>query len=156
VDVDGLMPTFTVQTVEQAASGGEGEKAWTRQKLTVLAAGDVTPQVVTLFCNKWQPVPAAGSTIEGDIQPPKQEGWTPELKPPRKGGGGSKDFRADPVKQAAIAMEVALKEAREIMVFAASHGQYAPPAMVAEIVDQQLVIAEKYFARIMEKSEAAK
>ena len=145
------MASYTVQSIEQAASGGEGDKAWTRQKLSVLAAGEVTPQTVTLFCNKWQPVPAVGTTIEGEIQPPKQEGWTPELKPPRKGGGG-KDFKADPAKQAAIAMESAQKSAVEITRLALEHPEHSSEALTKVV----RAVAQALYAQITEASEAVK
>lgn len=153
------MPSYTIQSVEQAASGGEGEKTWTRQKLAVLEAGGVTPQNVTLFCNKWQPVPAVGSTIEGDIQPPKQDGWTPELKPPRKsGGGGGKDFKADPAKQAAIAVESAQKVAIDVLRLAMEQGVWKAPddRPVAEMTGVVKTIAQSLYAQITEASEAAK
>jgi hypothetical protein len=120
------MPVYTVKKIKQIESGGEGEKAWTRQKVRIETPDGVKD--VLLFCNKWAPVPQEGSTIEAEIGPPYRPGQLPELKRPRKGAyngssGASKDFKADPVKQAAIAMEASQKAAVELVKLAYTSGE---------------------------------
>jgi hypothetical protein len=59
-------------------------------------------------------LPAAGSQVFGDVTK-TDYGW--QFKKARTGpvSGSSRDFRADPVKQAAIAMEASQKAAVEIV-----------------------------------------
>lgn len=72
---------------------------------------------ITWYTKATTPVPAAGSQLFGEAKE-GQYGW--EFKKAQQGGyngrsGAARDFKADPVKQAAIAMEASQKAAVEIV-----------------------------------------
>jgi hypothetical protein len=60
------------------------------------------------------PVPQAGTQLFGDVTQ-TDYGWQFKKARTAPVGGSSRDFRADPVKQAAIAMEASQKAAVEIV-----------------------------------------
>jgi hypothetical protein len=69
---------------------------------------------ISWYAKATTPLPAAGSQVFGDVTK-TDYGW--QFKKARTGpvSGSSRDFRADPVKQAAIACESAQKAAVEIV-----------------------------------------
>ena len=117
------MPAYTVRAVEQSANGGEGDRVWTRQKL-LLENQAGQQKEVSLFCNRFTPVPKVGDVLEGDVQPnEKNPAWLPELKLPRKGGGGGGGPRPeDPKRMASIAMQHSQDTALRMVTWALENG----------------------------------
>jgi len=121
------MPTYTVKAVEQSGQGGEGDRAWTRQKLTLQNEAGATKDV-SLFCNRFTPVPKVGDTLTGDIKPNERNPeWLPELHLPRKGGGGGGPRPEDPKRMASIAMQHSQDTALRMVTWALENGLLKPP-----------------------------
>jgi len=122
------MPSYTVKAVKQIANGGEAGKEWTRQKVRLIGPESEMTDA-TLFCNRFTPVPKEGDTLDGTIEPAKQEGWLPELKLPRKGGGGFQGGGPrpeDPKRMASIAMQHSQDTAWRIVQFALENNLLQP------------------------------
>jgi hypothetical protein len=110
------------------------------------------------------PPPKANDTFEGDLENRGTKyGWKLNLAQRAPGGswsgakGGSKDFKADPVKQAAIAMETAQKSAIAIISLAAEKAEgYSLPETVGGVTEQVKMVAKMLYGQIAEVSEAAK
>lgn len=95
------MPEFKVSKIKQVQAGEGPKGPWTKHKVRIETADGVKD--VLLFCNQYSPVPAEGSTIEGEIGDPYKPGQLPEFKRARTGayngrGGAARDFKADPAK----------------------------------------------------------
>jgi hypothetical protein len=108
---------------------------------------------ITWYTKATTQVPAADSQVFGDVKQ-GQYGW--EFKKAQQGGyngrsGAPRDFKADPVKQAAIAMEASQKAAVEIVKLA--HVTERTPAEITQIVKD---LAGDLFEQIQKVSEAAK
>jgi hypothetical protein len=147
---------FTVQKIKQVQAGETDKGPWTKHKVRIETADGVKD--VLLFCNQYSPVPAEGSTIEGEIGDPYKPGQLPEFKRARKGAyggrnGSSRDFKADPVKQAAIAMEASQKAAVEIVRMRYEHDLENADALVEGV---QMVAARLYEQIQQAMSEAEK
>jgi hypothetical protein len=100
-------------------------------------------------------LPAAGSQVFGDVTK-TDYGW--QFKKARTGpvSGPSRDFKADPVKQAAIAMEASQKAAVEIVRIGVENKLWAPGDQpIAEMTAAVKATTEKLFEQIQQAMEKA-
>lgn len=112
------MASYTIKAVEQSAQGGEGDRAWTRQKLLLENQAGAQKEV-SLFCNRFTPVPKVGDVLEGEVTPNERNpNWLPELRLPRKSQGGGGGRPEDPRTRASIAMQASQKVAVDLARFA--------------------------------------
>lgn len=119
------MPVYMVKAVRQTAEGEGKSGPWTRQKVRLQPTDTENAAFTdaTMFCNKFTPVPKEGDTLDGDIEPAEREGWLPNFKPARKGGGfGGGPRPEDPKRMASIAMQSSQKLAWEVVRFSLEHG----------------------------------
>jgi len=89
------------------------------QLLTLKNAEGKEKDGVTMFIPAGQPAPVVGAALEGSVEY-DEKFQEFKFKGARKGpyngrSGAPRDFKADPVKQAAIAMEASQKAAVEIV-----------------------------------------
>ena len=102
------------------------------------------------------PLPEPGITLEGTVE---QGTHGPKFKKgtdgPR-GGGGGKEYKADPAKQAAIAMESCHKVAVDILRIAMEHGAWTAPAEkpVGEMTGVVKTISAALYAQIRDAMES--
>lgn len=110
--------------------------------------------------NADSPAPSVGQQIEADLVDQGKYGQRLELAQrggsggvwsgTKSGGGGSKDFKADPVKQAAIAMENSHGAAIEIAKLALEQGKSSQE--IEQVVTQ---IADRLYERVTAAMKAA-
>ena len=144
------MPSYTVKAVEQSAQGGEGERVWTRQKLLLENQAGQTKEV-SLFCNRFTPVPKVGDVLEGDVQPnEKNPAWLPELKLPRKGGGGGGGRPEDPKTRASIAMQASQKVAADLCALVYKDGMSQE-----ELIGTHQLFSNAIYAQVKAAQESA-
>jgi hypothetical protein len=105
---------------------------------------------ISWYAKATTPLPTAGSQVFGDVTK-TDYGW--QFKKARTGpvSGSSRDFRADPVKQAAIACESAQKVAVDTIRLAIETQQDP-----AELAKQVVEVARVLYEQIQQLSEAAK
>jgi hypothetical protein len=102
-------------------------------------------------------VPQPGTQLVGEITSSQYGLRFKKVASAASGFGGSKEYKADPAKQAAIAMESSIKSAIDIVTLAAQHaGGYVLPDTVGGITEQVRMVAHKLYDQIVEVSEAAK
>jgi len=96
---------------------------------------------VSWYAKASTPIPAAGQQLFGDVTQ-TDYGW--QFKKARTGpvNGSSRDFRADPVKQAAIAAESAQKVAVDTIRLAIETKQ-DPAEMARQVVEVSRVLLEQ-------------
>lgn len=146
---------YTVQKVKEIQSGNDKNgKPFTKQKLRLETPDGIRD--VLLYCPEWNPPPAEGATIEGEIGKPFREGQLPEFERARKGpysgrSGAPRDFKADPVKNAAIAAEASQKVAVDVIRLALDTKQDP-----ADVCRQVKAVAESLFEQIQKAMGDAK
>lgn len=94
------------------------------------------------------PVPQAGTQLFGDVTQ-TDYGWQFKKARTAPVGGSSRDFRADPVKQAAIAAESAQKVAVDTIRLAIETKQ-DPAEMARQVVEVSRVLLEQIKAAMSE------
>lgn len=147
--------TYTVVEAEKVSDKpdrGYGPMQTIRLKLRNEQGGERGG--ITWYTKATTPVPAAGSQLFGEAKE-GQYGW--EFKKAQQGGyngrsGGSKDFKADPVKQAAIAMEASHKAAVDMTLGEAALG-WLDKGELDEVVARR---ADWMYERIQRAMQEAK
>ena len=146
------MPQYKITAVSQAAQGGEGDRKWTRQTLTLQNNAGATKDV-SLFCNRFTPVPKVGDTIEGEVKPnEKNPNWLPELHLPKRGGGPQKRVE-DPATRASIAMQASQKVAVDLAKFAFENN--LDDAQRMRLMNLHKDFSGAVFAQVMEAQKNA-
>lgn len=158
------MPSFEITAVsekERPFDSKYGPKVGYRVHLR---NGDGTDHLnVELVRNASSPKPALGEQLDGDLEDRGEYGERIRIANRGGAGGvwagtaGSKEYKADPVKQAAIAMETAQKSAIAILSLAAEKADgYTLPETVGGVTEQVKMVAKMLYGQIAEVSEAAK
>lgn len=140
------MPSLKVLKVKELGRGEGQAGPWSRHKLRLEIPGGGV-QDATIFVNRGRQIPVIGDVLEGTIEPPKQEGWSPEFKPARAPGGGRPAGRP-PEERRAIAMQSSHKVAVDIVRLAYETGKETSGVRelvqtVAEQIYNQVQHAEK-------------
>jgi hypothetical protein len=150
--------TYEVQMAEHKADKpdtGYGPKQVINLSLKN-SAGEV--KQAEWFTNASTSVPQPGTQLVGEISNTQYGLRFKKVASAASGNfGGSKEYKADPAKQAAIAMESSIKSAIDIVTLAAQHaGGYVLPDTVGGITEQVRMVAKALYAQIVEVSEATK
>jgi hypothetical protein len=150
-----MTETFVVEAAEHKANKpdtGYGPKQIINLSLKT---SDGIVKQAEWFTNASTSVPQPGTQLVGEISS-SQYGLSFK-KVASAAAGGSKEYKADPAKQAAIAMESSIKSAIDIVTLAAQHaGGYVLPNTVGGITEQVRMVAKALYAQIVEVSEATK
>jgi hypothetical protein len=159
------MSTFTITEVSDNVRAYDTTYGPKKAYRVHLRNGDGTDHLNIEFRrNADSPAPTVGQQLEGELVDQGQYGQRLQLA--NRGGPGAswtgakapvKDFKADPVKQAAIAMEHAQKAAIDILSLAAEKADgYSLPETVGGVTEQVKMVAKMLYGQIAEVSEAAK
>lgn len=160
-----MSPVFTVTEVSNEVRSFDSNYGPKKSYRLHLRGGDNFSDQehlnVELVRNANSDPPKQGDTLEGDLEDRGQYGLRLKLAGRGGAGGvfsGTKEYKADPVKQRAIAMEAAQKVAVDVLRLAMDRGAWEPPAErpVAEMAGVVKVIAQSLYGQIIEVSEGQK
>jgi len=115
---------------------------------------------VTMFIPAGQPAPVVGAALEGTVEY-DEKFQEFKFKGARKGpyngrSGAPRDFKADPVKQAAIAMEASQKAAVEIVRMSLSDVRDPEAPALGPLVQSVKEVAQSLYEQIQKAMGEAK
>jgi hypothetical protein len=143
------MPSFTVLAVDGKVRDWQSEHGTMRAYKINLRGQDGTEHTAEWSRKLSSAAPEVGQTLEGEIV---QGQYGARFKKTQAGGGGSREYKADPAKQRAIAMEAAQKVAVDILRLAMDQGVWKAPEEkpVGEMAGVVKTIAQSLFSQIEE------
>jgi hypothetical protein len=155
VEADALMATYTVKGAGLKKDNIQSQYGVFKTLNLFLQEQGQTEQITAEWYTKQDtPIPAEGSTLEGEITVDPQFG--PKFKKAQQGGGfAGGGFRGKgPEERRSIAMQHAQKCAVTVLQIAAEHGEYTPPS-AGDVVGQVKTVAEALFQQVLAAEKGA-